>query len=169
MIVPYVRKIFSDYSVLLYLLGSMEETGSNIVKVKDKSHKNIMQKSYQCTKSYTSTNFKARNPIKAKSNLLHLQARHKKVSASKDRKNATYQRITACKVEKKHIYLKYSQILNTITSIVITSELHLVYTIHLQVFQNKKRIISEAVPRYLRHWSVSYHSCCYWKKHRFSN
>lgn len=44
MLVQYVREFVSDYSVLLYLLGSMEETGSNIVKVKDKSHKNIMQK-----------------------------------------------------------------------------------------------------------------------------
>lgn len=65
MLVLYVKKSVSDYLALLYLLGSMKETGHKMTEVKDKSHKNIMQEKYYCTKSYTTTNFKARNPIKA--------------------------------------------------------------------------------------------------------
>jgi len=40
MLVPYIRKFVSGYSLLLYLLGSMEETGSNIVKDKNQKKYN---------------------------------------------------------------------------------------------------------------------------------
>lgn len=46
MLVFYVKKSLSRYLALLYLLGSMKETGHKIVKVKDKSHENIMQEKY---------------------------------------------------------------------------------------------------------------------------
>lgn len=46
MLLLNVKKSVSDYLVLLYLLGSMKETGHKIVEVKDKSNKNIMQEKY---------------------------------------------------------------------------------------------------------------------------